>query len=132
MDFAKLKVLVVDDSVYKAMDISRALEYCGISKENIVRVRHQEAGFEKLYEGEAQGVPFELIVTDMQYPLDTGKEEDTEAGFKLIERLKEEGMDIPVIICSSLNYTEPEILGCVWYNEMRDLNRDFREVLKGL
>lgn len=130
MNLSELKVLVIDDSVYKAMDITRALEYSGIR--DVVRARHQEAGFEKIYQNRDAGTPVGLIVTDMQYPLYSGMDEDTDAGFKLIERLKKEGLDIPVIICSSGNYEEPEILGCVWYSELRDLNRDFKEVLSRL
>ena len=76
--------------------------------------------------------PFDLIVTDMHYPLAKGMEADYDAGFILIERLKKEEINIPVIICSSSNYTEPGILGTVWYNELCDLNRDFRELLNKL
>lgn len=130
MKLAELKVLVIDDSVYKAMDITKALEYSGIR--DVVRARHQEAGFEKLYESKKLGTPIQLIVTDMHYPLDAGMEADYDAGFKLIERLKKEGLDIPVIICSTHNFNDSRILGCVWYSEQRDLNRDFKAVLKRL
>ena len=130
MNLAGIKALVMDDSVYKAIDITRALEGCGIRE--VVRVRDQETGFEKLYENAAAGTPFGLIVTDMHYPLEAGMEADYDAGFKLIERLKEERIKTPVIICSSVNYTEPGILGCVWYSAQRDLGRDFKEVLERL
>ena len=130
MNFAELKVLVIDDSVYKAMDITRALEICGVR--DVVRARNQEAGFELLYENKAAGTPIGLIVTDMRYPLDAGMDEDREAGFKLIERLKKERIKTPVIICSTSNYLEPEILGTVWYNPTRDLSRDFKEILARL
>lgn len=130
MNLAEIKALVIDDSVYKAIDITRALEMCGIKE--VVRVRHQEAGFEKLYEGREAGAPFGLIVTDMHYPLDAGMEPDYDAGFQLIERLKAERIKTPVIICSSVNYEEPEVLGCVWYSAQRDLGRDFKQVLERL
>ena len=47
---------------------------------------------------------------------------DEEAGFKLIERMKKAGIYIPVIVCSSLNYSIPNILGNVWYNKLNDLS----------
>ncbi len=59
-------------------------------------------------------------------------EPDFDAGFILIERLKKEGLNIPVIICSSQNFDDQGILGPVWYNELCDLNRDFRGVLNEL
>lgn len=130
MNLSELKVLVIDDSVYKAMDITRALEYSGIR--DVLRARNQEDGFEKIYENQQNSTPIGLIVTDMHYPLAPGQEADFDAGFKLIERLKTEKLDIPVIICSSSNYEEPGILGSVWYNELRDLNREFKEELKKL
>ena len=68
----------------------------------------------------------------MHYPLAAGERADEEAGFKLVERLKQERVDIPVIICSSLNFKAEEVLRTVWYNEMRDLNKDFKEVLEKL
>lgn len=130
MNLSEIKALVIDDSVYKAMDITRALEYSGIK--DVIRARNQEAGFEKIYENKVAGTPVGLIVTDMRYPLDAGLDEDPDAGFKLIERLKEERIKIPVIICSSSNFTEPGVLGNVWYSAQRDLGQDFKVILERL
>ena len=130
MPLSKLKVLIIDDSVYKAMDITRALEFSGVR--DITRVREQESAFEAIYESIECKAPFNLIVTDMHYPLERGMEADYDAGYILIERLMEERIEIPVIICSSRNYTEPGILGTVWYNELCDLSREFGEILRKL
>ena len=54
------------------------------------------------------------------------------AGFILLDELKRKGKDIPVIICSSINYNEPAALGCVWYNKLTDMDFDFHEILKKL
>ena len=43
--------------------------------------------------------------------------------------MEKEKIRIPVIVCSSLNYSIPDILGSVWYNERNDLNAKFKEVL---
>ena len=83
----------------------------------------------QIYHGEDK---IDLIVTDMQYPLEAGETVDEEAGFKLIERMEKEKIDIPVIVCSSLNYSIPNILGSVWYNELSDLNSKFEEALSKL
>ena len=89
-------ILLIEDNIYKAIDIERALEECGVT--NITRVGFLEEALERLE------VSFDLIITDMQYPLQCGGDCDLEAGFKLIEYLKENELAIPVVICSTNNY----------------------------
>ena len=124
MELSKIKAIIVDDDVFKGKDIRKALEFNGIR--NITSARNQEKLWEQIYHGEDK---IDLIVTDMQYPLEAGGTVDEEAGLKLIERMKKEKIDIPVIVCSSLNYSIPDILGSVWYNELSDLDSSFKEVL---
>ena len=127
MDLSKTKAVVVDDDVFKGADIRKALEFNGIR--NVMIVRNQEKLWNQIYHGEDK---IDLIVTDMQYPLEAGETVDEEAGFKLIERMEKEKIHIPVIVCSSLNYSIPNILGSVWYNELNDLNSKFKEALSKL
>ena len=125
-----LRVLVADDNIIKSMDIKKALEFNGIK--DIKLVGNQESVWEEIEKGEENGKEIDLIVTDMHYPLNPGQEADHNAGFILLNELKRKGKDIPVIICSSINYNEPTALGCVWYNKLADIDFDFREVLKRL
>ena len=124
MDLSKIKVIIADDDAIKRADIRKALEFNGIR--NFVTVRDQEKLWEQIYHGEDK---IDLIVTDMQYPLETGEAVDEEAGFRLIERMQKEKIDIPVIVCSSIDYSIPGILGSVWYNGLNDLDSGFKEVL---
>ena len=120
-------ILLIEDNIYKAIDIERALESCGIA--NIIRVGFQEDAHDKIEEGAS----FDLIITDMRYPLHRGGDADNEAGFKLIEWLKEKDLDIPVVICSTSNYESvPEIFGTVWYSELNDIKRDFKRIIAKL
>lgn len=127
MDLSKIKAVIVDDDVFKGIDIQKALEFNGI--QNIMTVRDQEKLWEQIYHGEDK---IDLIVTDMQYPLKAEGAINEEAGFKLMERMEKEKIDIPVIVCSSLNYKIPDILGSVWYSKLSDLNSNFKEVLDKL
>lgn len=127
MDLSKMNAVIADDDVFKGTDIRKALEFSGIRK--IRTVRNQEELWEQICHG---GDQIDLIVTDMQYPLEAGKAVDEEAGLKLIERMKKEKIDIPVIVCSSLNYRIPDILGSVWYNRLNDLDSGFKAVLSKL
>lgn len=122
MKVQDLKVAVVDDNVFKSMEIKRALEFNGIS--NITLLNNQEDVWNLLNREEV-----DLIVTDMHYPLEKGAEADLHAGYILLEKMKEKGIQIPVIICSSLNYLPEGAVGVVWYNKMKDLNFEFKEVL---
>lgn len=124
MELSKIKVVIADDDVFKGNDIRKALEFNGV--QNIMTVRNQEKLWEQIY---CDDDKIDLIVTDMQYPLEVGEAVDEEAGFKLIERMEKEKIDIPVIVCSSLNYSIPDILGSVWYNELNDLDSNFKDVL---
>ena len=128
------KVLLLEDNIYKAMDIISALRFCGINNRDVIWEHYQDVGFGRIQECNKQNTPIQLIVTDMHYPLCAGAESDREAGFKLMERLKQEGLNIPVIICSTGNFESlsSEVLGTVHYNPNRDLNWDFREILKKL
>lgn len=130
MKHSNLKALVIEDDVFKFNDIRKALEFNGIT--NIVHMSNQEDAWEAICKSADQNAPFGVIITDMQYPLAALMDIDTEAGFKLIERLKKEEINIPVIICSSINYRVTECLGSVWYNELSDLEFDFKELLDRL
>lgn len=127
MDLSRINAVIADDDVMKGADIRKALEFNGVR--NIMTVRNQEKLWEQIYHSEDK---IDLIVTDMQYPLEAGEAVDEEAGLKLIERMKKEKIHIPVIVCSSLNYSIPDILGSVWYNELNDLDSNFKEVLSRL
>lgn len=130
MRMCDLNVLVVDDNVFKAVEIKKALEFNRIR--NIVLVRNQEAVWSEIDKSKENGESIDLIVTDMHYPLEPGLEADHDAGFILLERMKERGIKIPVIICSTRNFHSPDALGTVWYNELRDIELDFKELLQKL
>ena len=126
MNLRELKVLVVDDNVFKTMEIKRALEYNGV--EQITLVDNQAEVWE-LLDNHAQ---IDLIVTDMHYPLAKGMIADHSAGFILIEKMREHGITIPVIICSSRNFISPDAFGTVWYSKQRDIRLEFRNLLAKL
>lgn len=129
MERRELKVLILEDTAIKACNIKRALEECGICR--IIEAADQEAGLEELTRSREQGDPVGLIVTDMSYPLKAGMTEDPEAGEILLKRLKEEGIELPVVLCSSIRYRIPEMAGCIRYREGEtwELKQDFREII---
>lgn len=122
------RALVVENEVIKYMAIKKALEFNGIREIQIVG--NQEAVWEELVKAEQRGEKFDLIVTDMHYPLREREKPNPDAGFILLDEMKKSGYQIPVIICSSLNFREPRALGCVWYRENESLEFAFMDVLQ--
>ena len=84
-----MKVLNFEDSVYKANAIRKVLNQCGVAK--IELVSNVEDGLQMLKNAEDAGAPFDLIITDMHYPMKQGAVSDTEAGEKLVQLLQEQG-----------------------------------------
>ncbi len=130
MQLSEVRTLIVEDNIEKYIDIKRALNYCGISK--IESKDTMEDALKLIEEGLSEGQPFALIVTDMYYRLEKGGKDDPEAGFKLIKSMKQKSIEIPVIICSSVNYRDTDVLGTVWYNPLCNLNQEFHNVLQKL
>lgn len=126
MNISELKVLIVEDNPNKYSDIANALEKCGVR--NMESASNLEEAF-----GMIKDSPFDLIITDMQYPLSGGLAPEVDnAGEQLINHLKEKSINIPVIVCSSINYVIPDVLGCVWYSERTVLDQEFRRFLEKL
>lgn len=131
-----LRVLVFEDDVFKRDDVKRALVFSGVQKGQIDIARSQEKGIGLLNDSVKNGAPYDVIVTDMQYPLSDGADVDVEAGIKLIRHLGNERLDIPVIICSSGDYStledEPLVLGAVLYGINYDINMPFKKLIDKL
>ena len=70
-----MKVLNFEDSVYKANAIRKVLNQCGVAK--IELVSNVEDGLQMLKNAEDTGDPFDLIITDMHYPMKQGAVSDT-------------------------------------------------------
>lgn len=121
------KVLNIEDFPSKHVDVRRALERCGVPY-----IDHAEAavdGLDMIEAAIAEGKPYDLIVSDMYFPMTRGGME-VQAGMYVIEELSARGIDVPIIVCSSARMVIPKIVGCIHYNPFRnDLDADMRELL---
>lgn len=125
-----INILIIDDNVFKSVNIQRALNFR--FKNNIETCSNQEDALEKINESIKNRTPYDLIITDMHYPMMKYSDPDDEAGFKLIEKLNKNNINIPIVVCSSVNWNIPEIFGTVWYNELNDIERNFQNILNKL
>ena len=125
-----MRVINVEDDIFKHNDIKRALEVLGLK--DITLVKNEKDAIKLIIESVNSDNPFNLVISDMQFPLFAGGGKDNNAGFKLIDDLKDNDVDIPVIVCSSFNLNIPDIIGCVYYSKNTDLDVEFRKLLQKL
>lgn len=111
-----LKTLYFEDDPDKLWEVSNVLERAGIQADHAADLQN---GLQKWEEATASGEPYELILTDMQFPLAPADPVCVNAGERVIARLREKQDPVPVIVCSSVPYRIPEIHGCVWYSPLR-------------
>ena len=122
------KVLNIEDTMSKHIDVLRALERCGVK--TVAHATNAEEALDMIEKAIAGGMPYHAIVSDMYFPISPGGME-RQAGMYVIEELEARGIDVPVIVCSSARMVIPEIVGCIHYNPYRnDLDADMREMIE--
>ena len=125
-----MKVLVIEDTVLKYVDISRNIRRCCEAECTQVKTLDEA---KQIIEEMPENEPFDLFVTDMHYPIGTGAEDDTRAGFKFIEFVTEKELEIPIIICSTIKFRADDmknVIGSVQYNKRVDIEREFAVLIK--
>lgn len=124
------KVLNIEDLPSKHVAVRRALENCGVP--HIDHAENAVDGLDMIEAAIVEGKPYDLIVSDMYFPMSKGGME-VQAGMYVIEELQARGIKVPVIVCSSARMVIPEIVGCIHYSPYRnDLNADMREMIEQL
>ncbi len=118
------KVLNIEDTITKHVDVRRALERCGVPV--IEHASTAMAALAMIENAIEEGKPYHAIVSDMYFPMFPGAGE-SQSGYYVIEELKNKGIDVPVIVCSSARLVIPDIIGCIHYSPLRnDLDADMR------
>lgn len=110
-------VLNVEDNAFKHGDIVAVLNSIGITE--IDWEMNLVDGVERICDQFDFNKPYDLIITDMWYPEYRGGK-DASSGEKLIQKAVEKKWNIPIIMCSSVNYSYPGVLGSVHYSEKED------------
>ena len=120
------KVLNIEDYPAKHVAVRRALERCGVPY--IDHADNANDGLDMIEAAIAECKPYDVIVSDMFFPISKGGNE-VQAGTYVIEELQARGIDVPVIVCSSARLVIPEIVGCIHYSSRNDLDADMREMV---
>lgn len=123
-----MRLIHLEDSAIKRAEINRILEDLRVF--DVVWVKNMEDGQEAIKKAIADQKPFDLAITDMNYPLASGESSEVMAGEHFMDWVKKEGLSLPIIVCSSINYDYPGVWGNVWYQPARDWESDMRDCVK--
>lgn len=123
-----MKILQLDDSNSKRMEVQSVLKRMGIR--GSVWVQSVEEGFEALKQAIAEGAPFDAAITDMHYPVRAGGPAELKAGRILIQTLKEQQIDVPVIVFSTSRLQEEDAFATIWYDARANWEYDLETILK--
>lgn len=107
---ANIKILNLEDNVFKHQDIRRVLKN-KYGEIEIDWARNLEEGIDQIAKQ-----AYDIIITDMYFPARAG-EEDSNSGEILIRKIKDMNIHTPIILCSSADYRcIPDVVGTVYYH----------------
>lgn len=97
-----MRAIHFEDDPIKQVKLAREIRANGIS--DIEWARNLEEGVRMIEAEAAYGNHFDLVITDMHFPVRAGEADVADAGEQLIKLLNEKEIRVPVIVCSSVNY----------------------------
>ena len=118
-------VINIEDDAMKNCDITKALKKYGVKE--VKWAATAELGIMEIELAIAAGQPYDILVLDMHF--DFYGEIDNQAGEKTLNLLREKGIEIPVIMCSSQNWNIQGTVACILYNDKRDWESDMKRAL---
>ncbi len=118
-----MNILVIEDEEYKLNDILKALNE-DFDSPKIMTASSRNEGFLTLRSNQ-----FDLIILDWNFPRLNGEFPETSMGAEFLFLMKRYGINIPVIICSSMHIDceHPNVIGIVEYDPSVVLS--FREFM---
>ena len=126
-----MRILNLEDNAFKHHNIAKTLKNAFPNRVTVDWERDLASGLEKIEEQLQADEPYELIITDMWYPAHAGSG-DSQSGEVLIREVADMDVKIPIILCSSVNYRYPEILGAVHYAEDSDWENELLALVRSL
>ncbi|MCR4798115.1 MAG: response regulator [Lachnospiraceae bacterium] len=122
------RILYVEDDTDKYMEVARALKSAGFSVQK--RAITMEEALDEVRQSEKEGAPYDVVLSDMSYPLRSGEPITEDAGKMLLDALSAEGYDLPLIICSSVRCRTNGAYGDIWFSKLSSWERELPSMLK--
>lgn len=120
-----MRILHFEDNTTKYMAIHSVVQSLGI--EDITWVESVEEGLECLRDTTSS---YDVILSDMHFPITKWGKPEWEAGDRVIQEVKKRGLDIPVIIISSAQMRVDGAYAAIWYSDSRDWESELRKCLQ--
>lgn len=124
-----MRILNIEDNVIKHNDICKVLSGAGFR--DVDWAGNLNEGVKMIEDHMSSDTPYDLVITDMWYPREAWGEEE-ESGSLLIQMIKDKGWELPVIVCSSVRYIIPDILGTVYYSPKENWEDELRNLVRGI
>lgn len=119
-----MRILNIEDEAVKHSNICKILKKYGIAE--IDWAKNLEDAIQMVKEHSTE---YGLLITDMFYPLESGGEA-VQSGEIFITKMKEMEIEVPIILCSSVRYQIPDILGTVYYSQNSDWERQLGNLVQ--
>ena len=124
-----LTALIIEDNSIKEGKIERVMKKIGSFEIDLARTL--EDAIEKIGNMKESGLPYDVIISDMWYPMYPGSS-DNQSGMDFIKWMHDQKDKTPIIICSSIKYQIPEIYGAIQYKEESNWEMELIKLLKNL
>lgn len=122
-----MKIIQFEDTAAKRSSVKTVLRRFGVR--DSAWAQSVEEGLQMMEEAASEGHPYDVIISDMYYPI-TKYGPEAQAGKELIRLLQEKGIDTPVIVLSSTRFHIENSYRTLWYDERSDWERELTQVLK--
>lgn len=122
------RVLNIEDNTSKQFAIKRALNKNGV--EIVETASTAEKGIKLIEQASVNNQSYDLLVTDMEFPVADIIRKN--AGEYVISQLRQKGIDIPIVVCSSERLVKKHRdIDYIYYNERSgDIDGDIREIVR--
>ncbi len=120
-----MNILQFEDNTEKYMAIRSALEHIGTF--DITWVQSVEEGMRCL---ENSKTKFDVILTDIQFPIHETGSPDWSAGELVIREVQRRMLQIPVITISSAWMRVEDAYACIWYVDSRNWEEELKQAMK--
>lgn len=120
-----MKILHVEDDAIKHANIYNQIKQ--VVSANISWAKSYDEGIGILFDDE-----YDLIITDMSYPIHAGETPNDDAGDRFIEYIKAVEIDTPIVLVTAFGMKKKDILATVQYRENTEWESEIKNIVRKL